>query len=108
MAETAPDATLNTLRELLTGHASHLGELYASLGASDDVVPSKMQELHQALVSCIENQRNQAEEEIAAVHRELNALQEELRALAGQLGCKLSPDSPDEVELPSFISKIQN
>lgn len=97
MAETAPDATVNTLRELLTGHASYLGQLYASLGASDDVVPSKMQELHQALVLCIENQRKQAEEEIAAVHRELESLHGELKALAASLGCKLTPDQPDEV-----------
>lgn len=92
----APEATLGTLRELLTSHSNHLSELYASLGASEDVVPSKMRELHSALVSCIEEQSEQAKEEVAAVHKELEALQEELRALAGQLGTKLAPDPSDE------------
>lgn len=94
---TSSDFSVQALSDSLSEHAAHLHSLYASLGASPDPVPAKMRVLQERLALCVQEQRTEAEQEVAAVHEQLEQLQSDLVTLAGLLGCKLSPDSDQEV-----------
>lgn len=65
---------LSTLDGLLKTHITHLQDLYGQLGASKDVVPSKLQELHASLVGTVQQQRQSAEEEVKAVQDRIASL----------------------------------
>lgn len=77
---------LSTLSSLLEGHAAALESLYTSLGRDKNAVPLKLKELHQALISTIQRQREDAETEVKEVEARVHELRSSLTRKRKRLG----------------------
>lgn len=80
---------LSTLDTLLKSHVSQLESLYEELGAPPESVPAKLQELHNALVGTVQQQRQTAEDEVRQVKECILALE----ATIVRKRCQLSGES---------------
>lgn len=83
---------LSTLDTLLKSHVSHLEKLYKQLGAPSNSVPTKLQELHNALVGTVQQQRQAAEDEVKQVQESIQALE----ATITRKRCQLSGKSANQ------------
>lgn len=77
---------LSTLSTLLEQHTATLTQLYESLGAPDDTVPNKLQELHEALISTVTKQREDAEKEVKDIRTKVDDLRHSLERSRRRLG----------------------
>lgn len=85
---------LSTLDTLLKSHVAQLQGLYDKLGAASDVVPTKLAELHSALVGTVEQQRQSAEHEVRQVKDSIHGLEATIARKQSQLsGEKISTTS---------------
>lgn len=89
--------TLIELTDLLSSHTTALTTLYTSLGYGSETVTNKLHELHSALIGTVKRQRQQAEDEVEALNKELEALKAQLEEKAALLGCALAADSSTDV-----------
>jgi hypothetical protein len=77
---------LSTLSSLLERHTATLTALYDELGAPTTTVSSKLEELHGALISTVNAQRESAEQEVAAVKKSVDELRGSCTLKRKQLG----------------------
>lgn len=77
---------LSTLSNLLERHTATLTSLYDELGAPSTTVGSKLEELHGALISTVNAQRESAEQEVAAVKKSVDELRRSCTLKRKQLG----------------------
>ena len=86
---------ISTLDGLLKAHVTHLSSVYDQLGASPETVPSKLRELHSALVGTIERQRAAAENELAETRDCIRGLESTIKRRHLRLAGNRNP-SPAE------------
>lgn len=77
---------LSQLSGLLEGHTATISTLYARLGAPSTTVASKLEELHDALISTVNKQRESAEKEVAEVQTVVDTLRTTLADQKRRLG----------------------
>lgn len=88
---------LSTLDTLLKSHVSQLEKLYTQLGAPADSVPTKLQELHNALVGTVQRQREAAENEVKLVEDSIQALEATIARKRFQLSGDIADKDPTAI-----------
>ena len=77
---------LSTLSSLLETHTRTISALYTSLGAPEETVSIKLEELHTALISTVDSQRTSAEREVKEVQERVDNLRASCEQRRKRLG----------------------
>lgn len=96
---------LSTLDTLLKSHISHLEGLYGQLGAPKDTVPQKLQELHNALVGTVQQQRQSAEDEVKEVKERVQGLEGTIARKRAQLSGAIGTSTSTTTDSASDASE---
>lgn len=98
-----PSMDLSTLSSLLETHTSTLQRLYTTLGAPSETVSQKLEELHSALISTVNAQRDAAEREVREVQDKVSTLRRSCESKRRRLGetRRTSEVQPQEGRLSS-------
>lgn len=100
---------LSTLDTLLKSHVSELEKLYKQLGAPADLVPTKLQELHNALVGTVQQQREAAENEVKLVQDSIRALEATIARKQSQLsGEAANTNSASHATPPLLTAEVDS
>ncbi|KAH8917052.1 hypothetical protein BT69DRAFT_1287032 [Atractiella rhizophila] len=99
--------SLTALEELISHHKDELTTLYTRLSSNpNQVVESKLKQLHQQLIATVEKQRDDAREELKRTEAQVEELTEELHGIGECLGQKEECSCSEGETLTAFRERL--